>query len=115
LKYLFILLLIVGCSKETFPSAALTFNAEGKHIDFPAISFTATPFCNRQLYSIVAGDDLLISIVADSLVKGSYPAGLTWWGNWSEDIVFTVISNHNSTLSASFTGPRCSGRIYTVI
>lgn len=97
--------LFISCTKEK-QLPELQFISDGQEINFDCYNTSVVPFCGTQnIYSITAGD-LLISIVADSLVNGKYDAGMNYWGNYTENIVVTVGMG-----GAQFSGKRSHGTI----
>lgn len=114
MKILCILLLAVcclSCSKQPItPPSAIVLYTKGDKADFPTYSKTTQDFCEKKLVTINAGQ-LLISFVADSLVKGNYSAGLNLWGKYTDNISLTINNISTDKISGTFTGKVCNGVI----
>jgi hypothetical protein len=81
---LMITTLLLSCSRQEEPPA-LVLHYSGIEEDYRQVKLTIEPFCGRLLYSI-STPAVLISIVRDSVLKDSTPAGITYWGKWTDNI-----------------------------
>jgi hypothetical protein len=115
MRNLIFLLLLTSCSKEPLPKEIMV-ELNGASLSYQEMKVKVDPFCGRKLYSLSASNRdqelLLISVVCDSLVKGSYGAGLSYWGafTFSDDIILNV-TQVSGRLAATFGGKNSSGII----
>lgn len=95
MRKLLICFFIAACSKTEVAPPGLIFCSDGvRKLSYETYTVTAQAWCTKKLYTITAGKDLLLSFVTDSaLHPGQFPAALNYWGNYSEDVIFTVSSN----------------------
>jgi hypothetical protein len=105
-----IFLILTSCSKAPVDFQGISATINGKQLNYSEVKVSSEPYCGTQkIYSLDAGD-LLISIVCDSLVTGSYSAGLNYWsGTFTSVIKLTLVVG--GELSGYFSGENVSGKL----
>lgn len=118
---LIVVLFLVSCSKQqTGETDGISFRTPTNSIFYSKGTIKAEPFCTRKLYTITSqvnsSEELMISIVTDKLVAGSYQGGLSHWSKpmLSDNITLNVISFNDGVLNATFAGTLSSGIIKNI-
>jgi hypothetical protein len=103
-------IILFSCSKAPQDFSGISATINGKTLNYSEVKVSSEPYCGSQkIYSLDAGD-LLISIVCDSLVTGSYEAGLNYWsGTFTSVIKLTLVVGGG--LSGYFSGEGVSGKL----
>jgi hypothetical protein len=119
--FLIVTLFLVSCSKQpTGETEGISYQTATTSIFYAKGNLTAQRFCTKMLYTISSQvdstEELMISVVTDSLKTGSYQAGLSHWGSPSlaDNITLNVVSYNNGVLNATYAGTLSSGRIRNV-
>jgi hypothetical protein len=103
-------ILLLSCSKAPQDFSGISATINGRQLNYSEVKVSSEPYCGTQkIYSLDAGD-LLISIVCDSLVSGSYSAGLNYWSG-TFTAVIKLILVVGGELSGYFSGEGVSGKL----
>jgi hypothetical protein len=121
--FLIISIILISCTKEndTVVNGGILLRIKGKTLCYYNVTIKEEAFCRKNLFSISADgnlkEELLISVVTDSLQKGTFNAGLNYWGTLplTNNITLNVLSYKDGLLNATFNGSIISGEIRNVL